>query len=332
MKIITSDTTTILYLHQSDIGTLRMCPEQARLQLTGEYFDPSSDAAAIGTRVHEFIEWCLHYRQDHGMWPDNPGSEVERQQRLLAEEWDSLWLHPHMVADLDQGTLELEDCCQRWYNILLPQISTTNVAGWEIEKRFDVHVDSGLAHRNTFNGVTLYSGDPYEIRIRGSVDFFDGVNTIWDWKTGRFTRSNGWKLDRYDIQAPMYTYARHLTLPNIGSGPVSFNFGYVPRGGKGAEVWDLSLGPDKWGMMLDEVKSWGHTIMKLGTEDRWPLGPNEWHCSPRWCSEFALGKCRGAHEEGFWPGEVSTVVELKRKVDAGLVPGPKEHHPDKETE
>jgi len=317
MKLTTVDGIKTLYLHQSDIGTLRMCPEQARLQLRGDYFDPDADVAAIGTRTHSFIEWCLHYRQDQGIWPYGSDLLDQLQQEVdqLVEDWPSLWLHPHMVDSCATASLELESCCHRWFNEIIPQIDTSNVAGWEIEKRFDIDVS-----------VKWPTAD--RIAIRGSIDFFDGVNTIWDWKTGRFDKRDGWKKDRYDIQAPMYTYAKHVEMANLGSGSVNFNFGYIPRGKSDTHVYSMQLGKGKWAMMLNEVESWGVTILKLGTEEPWPLGPDDWHCSPRWCSEFALGKCRGHYEESFWPDEQNTLVELKQKVDAGIVPGPKEHHPD----
>jgi len=316
MKLLTAakDGERTLYLHQSDIGTLRMCPEQARLQLIGEYFDPDSDVAAIGTRTHSFIEFCLHYRQDHGEWPYGTHllDQLEQEVAQLKEDWPHLWLKPHMVPDLFTACLELESCCHRWYNEIVPQIDTSNVAGWEIEKRFDIEV---AVHWPTAD----------RIRIRGSIDFFDGVNTIWDWKTGRFDRRDGWKKDRYDIQAPMYTYAKSL---ETGAPSINFNFGYIPRGKSDTHIWGMTLSKGKWAMMLNEVESWGSTILKLGTEDSWPLGPDDWHCSPRWCSEFAQGKCRGSYEESFWPGEQNNLVELKQKVDAGLAPAPAEHHPD----
>ncbi len=313
MKLLTDDHGhRTLYLHQSDIGTLRMCPEQARLKLTGEYFDPDSDVAAIGTRTHSFIEWCLHHRQDHGEWPSGQPllDQLAQEVTLLEEAWPSMWLHPHMVEDLYTAVRELEDCCQRWYNEMIPSLDQTNVAGWEIEKRFDIPVSS-------------IDGD--QIRLRGSIDFYDGNGTIWDWKTGRFDSRDGWKKSRYDIQAPIYTYAKHLEENLAG---LSFNFGYVPRGKAGVNTWGMTLGQQKWAMMLAEVQSWGNTVLKLGTASTWPLGPDDWHCSPRWCSEFALGKCRGSHEDSFWPDEPSVLVELKRKVDAGLVAAPTEHHPD----
>ena len=301
-----------LLLHQSDMGDLRMCPEQARLKLIGEYFDPDSDVAAIGTRTHSFIEFCLHHRQDTGEWPDATQlmSQLQIETDQLSEDWDNVWRHNHMVEDLGKAQYELQGCCVRWYNSILPQIDTRNVARWEIEKRFDVVVSE-----------TSRS----QVRVRGSIDFYDGAGTIWDWKTGRFDKRDGWKKNRYDIQAPLYTWAK---AQELSAPALNFNFGYMPRGGDDTLVWDMVLSAPKWGMMLAEVESWARTILALGANQPWPLGPDDWHCSPRWCSQFARGLCRGEHEESFWPGEENNVVELKRKVDAGLLPAPKEHHPD----
>lgn len=321
MKLINNGEGRTLYLHQSDVGTLRMCPEQARLQLTGKYFDPDSDVAHIGTRVHSFIEYCLHYCKDNGAWPDPTHLEaaVTREAELLKSAWPTLWTKPHMIDSLSTAVTQMEDCCLRWFNGMLPRIDTSNLEGWEIEKRFDV--------------LILQQGND-QVRLRGSIDFYDGNGTIWDWKTGRFDKKDAWKKDRYDCQAPIYTYSKHL---ETGMPVIRFNFGFIPRTGDGYKptrdpnhhlVHEMELTTSKWEMMLAEVLSWGKTILKLGVDDPWPLGPDDWHCSPRWCSEFALGRCRGEHEESFWPGEQNNIVELKRKVDAGLLPAPKEHHPD----
>ncbi len=39
MKYETIDGQRVLWIHQSDLGTARMCPEQLRLSLRGEYYD-----------------------------------------------------------------------------------------------------------------------------------------------------------------------------------------------------------------------------------------------------------------------------------------------------
>jgi len=290
---------TTLYLHQSDIDSYRKCPEQVRAAFKDDLFDPDSDSAYIGTLTHSFIEECLHWYRATGEWPSETQiiEFLGVQQASLGEAWDSLWLHPHQVKDLEQGQKYLANCCVLWWNEIRPQLSVTNPEMWLIEHKFDICIDKKATGARKVN-------------LRGSIDFFDGV-AIWDWKTG--SSRYAWMKHRYDIQSTVYTWAMSNHLG--GGVEVPFNLAFCPREKNETTIIPLTRGLGHWGMMIEEALAIArHVWSAEGDNRQWPLGPTDWWCSERWCALHAQGKCMGAVNP-IYPEEA---VYLTRLIGDGV--------------
>jgi len=284
------------YIHQSDLSTFRSCPEKLRLDYVGEYFNPSSTSAQIGTCVHHFIEANLWHRKVSG---DYAGESrvvemLNDQAAILTELWPTLHQHPHLVKDLDSGVKMLTACCIQWFNEIRSRLSTANTTAWEIEAPFSVEIDrQSVGARRT--------------AMRGHIDFFDGEQ-IWDWKTA--SPREPWRRQRYDIQSTVYTWAinqKHGTT-------VPFNLAFVPRDGKGAQIEQLHRTQGHWDMMIQEALTIVRMVQEMGTTQPWPLRPTDWHCSERWCSQNAQGKCMGAVNP-IYPNES---INLTMLLDDGV--------------
>lgn len=317
-------TDTAIYLHQSDLGTLRMCPEQARLGLTGELFDATSDSAFIGTLTHSFIQSCLERRRGTGLWPDDDQLTqiITRLRERLADEWHLLWLHPREVEDFDQALGFVVQACQNWWVNVKPGFDDLDPTGWLIEHKFDellgeVDHEQIVDMSGYGEGGWIESYDNqtkvYEVRLRGEIDFAD-VNAaqIWDWKTSKAaSKYNLWKLQNYDVQSNVYSWAIKQAFGFIPT----FNYVHLTRGSDQVEVNSLTPTEGNLDMMSQEMMSWADTILTLGPDKPWPKSPSDWWCSSRWCSHHARGLCAGSQNQM----HAEEAVHLTRLLPSSIV-------------
>lgn len=295
----------ILYIHQSDMATWRMCPEQIRYQLNDEYPDYDSDSAMIGTLTHAFIERCLEHAMENHTWPTPDQAEifVSEVKGRLCTVWPTLWLHPHQVRDMYHATNLLDDICQRWYNEVLPQIDTTLLSDWEVEGSFDRRIGEVVidVEGDQWSGELHYLSK-FDVHLRGHIDFWDGIR-IWDWKTGGLREE--WRKHRYDIQSTVYTWAKSCH---------TMRFCHVPRGETGHKILDVTRLKPQWGMMLTEAMAIARHVLTSDMAESWTLGPTDWWCSERWCAIHAQGKCMGAANP-IYPEEA---VHLTGLIERGV--------------
>lgn len=286
-----------IWLHQSDMGTLRMCPEQVRLQATGEYFEADSDSAYIGTLTHRFIELVVGMGKANGEWP----SEVALNETLqllqadLTGKWDSLWQHPHQIKSLDEALAYVEQACVNWWVNVRPEIDLGDHI--LLEHPFDLHL----------GWVPNLTGKDSEVRLRGTIDFVNLTTaTIKDWKTSKAaTGYNMWKLERYDIQSTVYSWAAH----ELFDSNFTFEYHHMARGSDAHVMNSLTPTSSDFSRMKGEVMSWAATILRLGLDSPWPIGPMDWWCSSRWCSHHARGLCMGKESQIF-PEDAHHLTDL----------------------
>ncbi len=317
MKYETVDGVRTLWIHQSDLGTARMCREQLRLSLRGEYYDPDGDSAFLGTCVHEFIEFNLHHYKDHGTWPEmaDLGAKVDELHQKYAAAWDTLWQHPKAgIKSLTHAIEGINRCCLMWVREVQPTIDTSTPEKWEIEGAFEVKI--GEIDKSDV------VPDVLQVKLRGHYDFWDGFKCM-DWKTSRFREV--WRKHRYDIQSSVYTYG--LARKHGLSSPVDFELVSVPRDPAGndkdgnpkydgPQVVPLPRDSKHWEAMKREAMALANMAESMGLDTPWPLGPTDWWCSERWCSEHAQGKCLGALNP-IYPDEA---VHLTRLIEMGHSP------------
>lgn len=245
---------------QSDIGGFRMCPEQTRLKWTDNYYEMTSDTMLIGTAVHLGIEATLNNHQQGLEFPDIGGLMEE----LLITEWNNL---ANMQYSFKEAVEFVHDCFLRWVQGPWYEIKDTDATKWQVEEQFDLR---------------FASDEQRVINIQGTYDFFDGER-VWDWKTGDGSFQK-WRSQRYSVQPTFYAHA---------AGVRDFRFCHIPRSGNGYEYIDVTRTKGDANFLKQELTSIA-TLIEADLE-RWPLGPTDWWCSERWCSEFAQGRCRGEH-------------------------------------
>ena len=295
----------VLHLHQSDLCNLRMCPEQTRLKLTGEYFDPSGDSAMIGTQTHSFIEFCLFKRKNENIWPEPEAlqQKVDELQVEWAQMWEDnqIWQHPHQIESMEQGQAFIEQACLNWWANCRPAFDDLDPTDWLIEHDFDYHL--GWVGSDCECGEC----DRTEVRLRGQIDFFASA-CINDWKTSKAASGyNLWKLERYDIQSYVYAWAIQQELGFIPN----FIYHHMARGTDEYKFNLVEATQANIDAMKQEIMSWAQTIVTMGTEQEWPKGPADWWCSSRWCSHHARGLCVGSVNQIF-PEDAVNLTRLMK--------------------
>lgn len=271
----------VLYIHQSDLTAFRQCPEQLRLKLRDEYYDPDSDSAYIGTLTHRFAEWALNHYVTEGRWPqqDLCAGQFNILASELATAWPTLWHHPHQIEDLQAGIQGMARAINHWWENFPRLVNTDKVGEWLIEPEFDYPIG-----RVTNTRVSV------EVRLRGRIDFWDG-DRIWDFKTGSLREA--WRKLRYDVQSTIYTWGLGKRLDRDIH---NFSLVYCPREqGKKFDVCEITRGEGHWRQVQIEALAVANmAIEQLGRpKASWPLGHTDWWCSSRWCSEHAQGRCMG---------------------------------------
>lgn len=289
------------HIRQSDLGTFAHCPELHRRALCGSVVGDEGDAALVGTACHASYAWATQTLLE--------GKDVSGGDLLgvahdtLTNDWrnaeaDSR-LRQMQIATIDEARTLINGYLQLWSDNVLP-ILYTNVERIEtVEYRFDIKV---------------YEDDKRVIFLSGSWDLgFDG--RTWDYKhsnSDKYTTKKAWQLSRYHPQATHYSWAydettlAKTTMEDNEQGYLGTlaypddsqlsDFTFININNKGVTF----LGP-KEGVRprtvgdcrfhLELMKSLCYLIeAELPV---WPLGPNDWWCSSKWCP--AWKDCRGKY-------------------------------------
>lgn len=85
-----------VYVRQSWLGDVMMCPERARLALKNPQIRMPSDATIIGTALHHGIETFINTAPDVAF----AGAEVEEIIKVSVAEYQRLALEPHKKLGL----------------------------------------------------------------------------------------------------------------------------------------------------------------------------------------------------------------------------------------
>lgn len=246
--------------HQSDFNTFFKCPEQLRLKLAGELPRRTSDAAYVGTAMHDAIEVVLR-----------GGSRTDGHDRIAER-----WLNPPddlemvQVKNLATAQAQSHRCFDAWVEHVHPQLT---VPVW-IEERFK---------------VLLHEDDERTIWLGGTVDYVDEVLGLWDWKTaGR--AYEGWEVDRFHIQPTVYSYA--WATITLDYEPHDWTYAVMV---KGSQPKVQFVRTQRHGGHWTWLRKQAIAMARLIEADlpQWPLHDQGWWCSAKWCPVWS--QCKGAH-------------------------------------
>lgn len=259
-------------LRQSWFKTLDHCPELARRDRIGDLPAHETDAACLGTAVHDSIEMCLHDVIEYGT-PMTLDDMMTVSQRAFGE---YMQLPGFRFVKTTEKTcrLHIDYAVAAWHTQVLPTLEPVAV---EIP----------------FN-VVLHEDEKRVIKVKGTIDNLDARRGPIDWKTSGepYTR-DAWKYERYDVQSTIYTYALHEMgrIPTADTYP--FTFVVMVKGkpvDKAIDTLTVTRTEAHWLWLQRKALSVARKI-EAGTDEAWELGDSDWWCSPKWCPAWST--CRG---------------------------------------
>lgn len=245
---------------QSWLGSAANCPEQARLMTINHLPDHNTDAAAVGTAMHAFIEASLS------------GVEFNLAMAEAEEAWWNEQREPNFTWVKYSGRTGwkmIESLCAVWFDKYDPY--QRHNRGWELETPFL---------------FTLHEDEKRIIEVSGTIDAYDGFD-VTDWKSNASDddRYVPREYERWAIQPTVYTRA---ALELWGHNPT---FKYCVVSPTGLQQFSVVRDERDWAWLTDMCESYAYLIE--AQLKSWPKNDQHWLCSKRWCP--AWDTCKGRH-------------------------------------
>lgn len=254
-----------IYVRQSWLNDVMLCPERARLGALYPTLRQGSDATIIGTAVHHGIEALLTA-------PDK--YEFTELVKLSVDKYAELAAEPHKETGIAEVPLLIESMILAFTTQVLPHVEH----GGKCEATFDVPL-----------GIHL---DGYEVYVQGTMDYVTPSGVLWDWKTSSRVYNERDK-QASAIQATVYAYAAASLgwVPNPHH--VDFSYGVMVRQQKPrGQVVRLHRNSEHFAWLKNQVQSVVHMAHSLGTTGAWLRNDQGNLCSAKWCDFWK--QCKGA--------------------------------------
>jgi hypothetical protein len=253
----------IIYVRQSWLGDMAICPERARLGQVKPEFRTGSDATIIGTAVHAGIEQVLK----------GETNEFVDMLEFVNNEYETLQNTNYTITNIEQEKIPsyLEAMSLAFYNDIMPHVKL----GGTPEMFFRVPL-----------GIRV---EGYDVHLEGTMDYVDPDGDIWDWKTAKRIYNQKEK-QKSAIQPTVYaTAVRNLGL----SENPTFSYGVMVRQETPkAQILSVTRGAEHTRWLQHYVKGAVTTALKSGYQNEWIMNDSSALCSSQWCSYWSV--CKGA--------------------------------------
>lgn len=263
MKI--DETQKRIYVRQSWLGDMAICPERARLGHVRPDLRTGSDATIIGTSLHAGIESVL----------DNRSKEFGDMLEVVANEYETLEKTNYKKTNIDEEKIPayLESMSLAFYNNILPNVEL----GGSVEHYFQAPLNIEI------NG--------YGIWLEGTMDYITPSGVIWDWKTSSRTYNIKDK-QKSAVQPTVYADAA-VQLGLCPDYPVQFRYGIMVRTETPKHQIATVERTEQHGLWLRHlVRGAVTSALKTGYDDNWFMNDSSTLCSQAWCSYWEI--CKGA--------------------------------------
>jgi hypothetical protein len=252
----------VVYVRQSWLGDMAICPERARLGIVRPEFRTGSDATIIGTAIHTGIESVLN----------GTSSNFLDMLDVVANDYESLETTNYKKSNINQEEIPqyLESMSKAFYDSILPKVKL----GGKTEHPFKVPLGIDV------NG--------YSVWLEGTMDYIDEDGVVWDWKTAKRSYSQSSK-QKSAIQPTVYTYA----VSHDTDIEPKFNYGVMVRQlDPKAQIVPIYRGAEHWNWLKHHVRGAVNVALRTGVDNQWITNDESALCSEQWCSFWSV--CKGA--------------------------------------
>jgi len=255
----------IIFVRQSWLGDMAICPERARYGQTRPDLRTGSDATNIGTAIHAGIEQVLN----------SVVNSRDEFHAVVAGEYERLDALPHKTTNIIPESIpeSLKSMGEAFYESILPYVTLGGTA----EQKF---------------AVPLYTRtDGYQVWVEGTMDYVDPNFMVWDWKTAGKPYYEKEK-QKSAIQPTVYCYATSYIMPDAAAAG-NFRYGVMIRQPKPkAQIVNITRGQDDYVWLLKQVSSAVNMAETMGHKAHWLMNDTTPLCSEQWCSFWSI--CKGA--------------------------------------
>jgi hypothetical protein len=274
-----------IVLHQSDLKS--HCLEQMRLKMITDDPPAETDAATVGT--------CLHDVIDHELAVAPFDSEADAVAYGAAYYVELLEHYQKVGSTYSMATFETHDralkalswLVKSWYHS--PERHELMYGGDELHSETSFHLPFCTVpvkkHGKKAEDVPVF--------LAGTMDLVY-ANRVYDWKTAG-SEYKQWEYQRWGRQPDVYTWAAAqlgLVQPD-SDGLYYFDFKVFVRRQeiRLPDTVTVKRGPNHWAWLEVMVNRLVNMWYNLGTEVGWPLDDQHVLCSDRWCPFWS--QCKG---------------------------------------
>lgn len=271
----------IVYVRQSWLNDVALCPERSRLKLVYPQMSGATDATIMGTAVHYGIENVLT-----GEIPvvDAIPCALDKFAELLAE--------PHKKTTLaaDKYDDHIRSMMTAFTEGILPEVQL----GGMVEHKFKYPMG-------------IMAGD-YAIWAEGTMDYVQPDGTVWDWKTASRVY-NARDKQSTSIQATVYAGA--VFNEGLTDYPCEFRYGVMVRQDKPkAQIVALHRNENHMRWLQRMTVSAVQMRFTYGEDNPWLMNDTSALCSQIWCPYWSM--CKGALMSS---NDFSLLVDTPRTID-----------------
>ena len=251
--------TNRVFVRQSWLKDMLLCPERARLAVTKPEFRTQNDSAAIGTAVHAGIEAVLSQRVSVADAPDVS--------LIKFKELESVGVN-HTNVNPDSWHDHVLGLTQAWVKDIFPKVPL----GGSCETPFAVPTGAFV------NGMELEWG-------------------IWDWKTSA-RKYSALEKQSQDIQSSIYSYAGYKLGITKEKSVFNFGVMIRVNNAYG-QIVSVNRSKAHSDFVISQAMSavaYGFAMTNntgIPADERWLINDQHFLCSQRWCSWWSV--CKGAH-------------------------------------
>ena len=263
--------TNRIYVRQSWLKDMMLCPERSRYSVTSPKFRVTSDSAAIGTAVHAGIETIL----------TTEVSVAEATKNALSKFAE---LRTIGIKETNVTPSEYENHIIRLVKAFSTDILPSVMLGGQAELQFAVNTHALVG--------------PYELWFEGTMDYVSS-DGAWDWKTSARKYSENEKQTQ-DIQSTIYNYA--ATELGLIEPDTTFRFGVMIRNASASgQIVHIHRNASHSSFVITQAQSAVNYVLNMTNnnesyKEKWLINDQHFLCSERWCPWWSL--CKGAHISG----------------------------------
>jgi len=255
-----------VFVRQSWLNDMVLCPERARLGATLPQMRSGSDATLMGTAVHHAIEQVLECDGTMALEEMITAGVDKFHYLQVMEQWKETNIDPTKYE------VYIASMCEAWLNEIAPTLEFGGRTEYQFAYPLGIEVGE------------------WAVWCEGTMDYVDPKGVVYDWKTA--SRSYNAKEKQSTAVQPT-VYAGAVNAMGWSDFPVEFRYGIMIRQEKPkSQIVRIERNESHMRWLRHAVRPAIGMALHVGTDKPWIMNDTSALCSERWCSYWSV--CKGA--------------------------------------